>query len=82
MEWLYAWLPLLGCGAMMFVCMKMMGGMGKTSEKATSNAHNGDDADALRARITELERRLEVESTPATPHPSPARLPDRPGPTS
>lgn len=66
MEWLFAWLPLLGCGAMMFVCMKMMGGMGKTSKKTASDVHDDAGADALRARITELERRLEVESAPAT----------------
>lgn len=67
MESLYAWLPLLGCGVMMFVCMKMMGGMGQSSEKATSNLHDSDEAEVLRARITELERRLEVESASSTP---------------
>ena len=67
MEWLYAWVPLLGCAVMMFVCMKMMGGMGKTSENATSDLHNSDEAEVLRARITELERRLEAESASSTP---------------
>ncbi|MBW3606309.1 MAG: hypothetical protein KY460_15675 [Actinobacteria bacterium] len=62
MEWLYALLPLLGCAAMMAVCMKMMGGMGNSSGEAADDK----DSDALRARITELERRLEVESGQAT----------------
>ncbi len=62
MEWLFAWLPVLGCGAMMFVCMKMMGGMGKKSDNAGSDASSVDDAQALRARVAELERRLEAES--------------------
>ena len=67
MDLFYAWLPLLGCAVMMFVCMKMMGGMGKTSDEATSDLHNSDEAEVLRARVTELERRLETESASSTP---------------
>ncbi|MDP8931143.1 MAG: hypothetical protein M3O70_21860 [Actinomycetota bacterium] len=68
MEWLLAWLPVLGCGVMMLVCMKMMGGMGKKSDSAGAgaDAHGVDDAEALRARVAELEHRLEVESGQAT----------------
>ncbi len=62
MEWLFAWLPVLGCGVMMLVCMKLMGGQGKKSDHAATDAQSSTDAEALRARVAELERRLEVES--------------------
>jgi hypothetical protein len=60
MEWLYVWLPMLGCAAMMFVMMRMMGGKGSNEGPERSDASDHDAA-SLRARVTELENRLEAE---------------------
>ncbi len=62
MEWLYTWAPVLGCGLMMLVCMRMMTGAGsKHGGRDTSTGQDAEETKALRSRLAELERRLEVE---------------------